>query len=169
MDWANSLARWVLRVGAAVLAIAVATALVEILPSLRGLDAAITRSRGLYLSITAVLCGFGFAAFMGGVIYGAVTGIPSREVGQPMEEASVRRGGFGVEVSFREMKEAWRRGLWQTERTWAFVFYMAGAAALMVTGIFSVVFVLAASGLRLVIAAVYLYAVVMIAWGLARA
>jgi hypothetical protein len=169
MDWLTRLARWALRIGVALLAVAIATALVEFLPPLRTLDAAITRARGLYLGIAAGLCGLGFLAFMAGVIYGAVAGMPSRETGQPMEQADSRRGSFRIEVSFRELKEAWRRGRWRTDRAWAFVVYMAGAAALMVTGIFSVVFVLGASGLRLIIAAVYLYVVAMIAWGLARA
>jgi hypothetical protein len=74
-------------------------------------------------------------------------------------------GGFNIEVSFREMKEAWRSGAWLADPWWRFVFYMAAAATVMIVGLFGLFFMIGFAGLRLVVAGALLYAVARTWWG----
>jgi len=137
---------------------------------MRDLDATINQSRRVYLGSAIAVFALGFTAFMGGVIYGVVTGVRSRKLRDPISTPQQSAGGgFHIEFSFREMKEAWRSGAWLTDRWWRFGFYMTAAATITVVGIFSVLFVLGHAGVRLVVAGALLYAVVRTSWGLMKA
>jgi hypothetical protein len=113
-----------------------------------------------------------------GVIYGAVRGVRSRGPQDPIPNMSTWRGryvirgrrqiaggGFNIEVSVREMKEAWRSGAWLADPWWRFVFYMAAAATVMIVGLFGLFFMIGFAGLRLVVAGALLYAVARTWWG----
>lgn len=68
--------------------------------------------------------------------------------------------GFSDEVSIGQFKAAWRQALWRTDSRWRGMFIMAMGAALMAAGIFSVMIVLAAPGLKLVAGLILGYAIV---------
>lgn len=137
---------------------------------MRDLDATINQSRRVYLGSAIAVFALGFIAFMGGVIYGVVTGVRSRRLRDPIPAPQqTAGGGFHIEFSFREMKEAWRSGAWLTDRWWRFSFYMMAAATVMIVGLFSVLFMVGHAGVRLVVAGALLYAVVLTSWGLMKA
>jgi hypothetical protein len=161
-----------------VLAFLVVTVIGELLPFMKDLEAAINQSRRAYVGSAIAVLVLGFAAFMGGVIYGAVRGVRSRGPQDPIPNMSTWRGryvirgrrqiaggGFNIEVSFREMKEAWRSGAWLADPWWRFVFYMAAAATVMIVGLFGLFFMIGFAGLRLVVAGALLYAVARTWWG----
>jgi len=103
------LVRRVLSTTATVVAFLIVTAIGELLPFMGDLDAAINRARGTYLGLAATALVLGFSGFMGGVIYGAIrsAGPTDREnaIDGPRQAAG---RAFNVEVTFREMKDAWR-------------------------------------------------------------
>jgi hypothetical protein len=141
----------------------------EWLPFMRRLDAAIAASRPLYLTPAIVLLVVGWGGFFAAIIYGAVSGTPSRRMGQPMPDDTAEpaaRGSFDVEVSFAEVMEAWRQRRWRTNRAWRTTFLMMAAAFIAVTGMFATAFVLAPGGMRVLIAAAFLYAAAMTVYGL---
>ena len=153
-----------------VLAFLVVTVIGELLPFMKDLEAAINQSRRAYMGSAIAVLVLGFAAFMGGVIYGAVRGVRSRGPRDPIPDRlrgrrQIAGGGFNIEVSFREMKEAWRSGAWLADPWWRFVFYMAAAATVMIVGLFGLFFVIGFAGLRLVVAGALLYAVARTWWG----
>ncbi len=153
-----------------VLAFLVVTVIGELLPFMKDLEAAINQSRRAYVGSAIAVLVLGFAAFMGGVIYGAVRGDRSRGPRDPIPDRlrgrrQIAGGGFSIEVSFREMKEAWRSGVWLADPWWRFVFYMAAAATVMIVGLFGLFFVIGFAGLRLVVAGALLYAVARTWWG----
>ena len=135
---------------------------------MRGLDAAIKASRQTYLNVVIVLLIVGWGGFFAAIIYGALTGMPSRRLGQPMPDDSRRqaaRGSFDVEVSFREVKQAWRQRRWRNNRVWRFTFFMMATAVVATVGLFSLFFVLGPNGIRLIVAAALLYATAMTVYG----
>ena len=140
----------------------------EWLPFMRDLDASIKASRQTYLNVAIALLVIGWGGFFGLIIYGAVTGMPSRQPGQPMPEdsaPSAGSGSFDIEVSFREIKQAWRARLWRDNRAWRFTFIMMATVVIAVVGLFGLIFVLAPGGIRLLIAAALLYATSMTVYG----
>jgi hypothetical protein len=177
----------------------------ESLGFMRDLDAAISQSRGVYQALAVAILVVGFAGFMGGVVYGAVAGVPSRRLGGPIGLPSadtspadpqsmdpptvgssaprgrwrrryvIRRprqvagGSFDIQVSFREIKAAWRSEMWFADPWWRFVFYMLTAGIVMIVGIFGVVFVLAPAGIKFLVGGAVLYALVQMVRGLALA
>ena len=140
----------------------------EWLPFMRDLDAAIKASRQTYLNVMIVLLVVGWGGFFAAIIYGVVAGMPSRRLGQPMPEDShgqAAGGSFDVEVSFREIKQAWRQRRWRNSRVWRFTFLMMATAVTAIVGMFGLFFVLGPSGIRLIVAAAFLYATAMTAYG----
>lgn len=77
----------------------------------------------------------------------------------------VAGGSFDVQVSFREIKAAWRSGKWFADPWWRFVFYMSAAGIVMIVGIFGVIFVLAPAGIKFLVGGAVLYALVQVIWG----
>lgn len=140
----------------------------EWLPFMRRVDAAIAASRHVYLTAAITLLVVGWGGFFAAIIYGVVAGMPSRRLGQPVPEDAAEQaagGAFDVEVSFREIKEAWRQQRWRTNRVWRFTFFMMATAAVAVIGMFGLFFVLGPSGIRLIIVAAFLYATAMTVYG----
>jgi len=87
----------------------------EWLPFMRHLDAAIRASRQTYLAVAIALSIIGWGGFFAAIIYGVAAGMPSRRLDQPMPDDTQEpagRGSFDVEVSFREVKQAWRQRRW---------------------------------------------------------
>src|SRR3989304_4867675 len=114
-----------------VLAFLVVTVIGELLPFMKDLEAAINQSRRAYVGSAIAVLVLGFTAFMGGVICGAVRGVRSRGPRDPIPERlrgrrQIAGGGFSIEVSFREMKEAWRSGVWLPP-PWGGVGFFIGA------------------------------------------
>ncbi|RPH78029.1 MAG: hypothetical protein EHM80_11215 [Nitrospiraceae bacterium] len=73
------------------------------------------------------------------------------------------------EFTFREMKQAWRRGAWYRETVWRRRFITATGAALLTIGLFGIAFTLGPSPIKAIIGAVMLYACAMLARGFWRA
>jgi len=140
----------------------------EWLPFMRDLDAAIKASRQTYLNVMIALLIVGWGGFFAAIIYGAVTGMPSRRLGQPIPEDSTEQtagGSFDVEVSFREVKQAWRQRRWRDNRVWRFTFFMMATVVVAIVGMFGLFFVLGPSGIRLIVATALLYATAMTVHG----
>jgi len=141
----------------------------EWLPFMRRLDVAIAASRHGYLTAAIALLVVGWGGFFATIIYGAVTGAPSRRMGQPMPDDAAQpaaAGSFDVEVSFGEVREAWQQRRWRTSRAWRFTFLMMAAGLTAAVGMFAMAFVLAPGGIRLLIAVAFLYATAMTVYGL---
>src|SRR3972149_1479016 len=66
-----------------VLAFLVVTVIGELLPFMKDLEAAINESRRVYVGSAIAVLVLGFAAFMGGGIYGAGRGVRSRGPRRP--------------------------------------------------------------------------------------
>jgi len=140
----------------------------EWLPFMRDLDAAIKASRQTYLNVMITLLVAGWGGFFAAIIYGAVTGMPSRRLGQPIPEDSTGQtagGSFDVEVSFREIKQAWRQRRWRDNRVWRFTFFMMATVVVAIVGMFGLFFVLGPGGIRLIITTAFLYATAMTVYG----
>lgn len=73
------------------------------------------------------------------------------------------------EVSFAEMKEAWRDRAWRYSPRWRTIFLMAAGALLMSLGIAGVVFTVAPAGIKVIVVAVVAYATVRTISGFRRA
>ena len=166
MHGAGRFIRRVLSTAATVVAFLIVTAVGELLPFMGDLDAAINRARGTYLGLAATALVLGFAGFMGGVIYGAVRSPGSTDLGNAIDRPrrAVSRA-FHIEVTFREMKDAWREGKWLTDPEWQFVFFITASVAVMVVGMLGLVFVLGFAGLRLTMVGLFLYILVMVVRG----
>jgi len=160
------LIRRVLSTTATVVLFLIVTAIGELLPFMRDLDAAINRDRGTLLGLAATALVLGFSGFMGGVIYGAVRSGGSTDPGSTIDgpRQAISRA-FHIEVTFREMKDAWREGKWLTDPGWRFVFFITTSVAIMVVGMLGLVFVLGFAGLRLTMAGLFLYILVMVVRG----
>ena len=72
-------------------------------------------------------------------------------------------------ASFSEIKEAWRARAWTVSPRWRRMFLMLLAVALLTTGLFGSLFVVATAGIKLVLGGVYLYAVVRTAVAFSKA
>ncbi len=138
----------------------IAMVLGERLQFMRDLDGAIAASRQTYLNLVIVLMIVGWGGFFGAIIYGVGTRMPSRRLGQPIPEDKEARGSFDIEVSFREMKQAWREQGWRNNRVWRFTFFMFATAVVAIIGLFGLFFVLGPGGIRLITATAVLYATV---------
>jgi hypothetical protein len=73
------------------------------------------------------------------------------------------------EFTFREMKQAWRSGIWRSETVWRRRFITATGAALLTIGLFGIVFTLGPSPIKAIVGAALLYAWAMLARGFWRA
>jgi hypothetical protein len=77
------------------------------------------------------------------------------------------RGGSD-QFSLREMKQAWRSGVWWRETVWRRRFITATGAALLAIGLFGIAFTLGPPPIKTIVGAAMLYACAMLARGLWR-
>ena len=76
---------------------------------------------------------------------------------------------FHTEVSFREIKEAWRSGEWRHERDWLPIFLGLLAVTLIAYGMFGFFFVIGPPLVKLLCGGALSYATVRTAWAFWRA
>jgi hypothetical protein len=155
----------------------------EAIGPLKRFAAFMAAHQGPFLAPVIIMAAVGFVLFMGAAIHMVLTrGRPmSRREVEAMEAARLR-GQMGIsgfrgtavgaeaheEVSFREVKAAFRARAWKLSRRWRRFFVLAAGATLLFLGLFGVVFVLAPPGVKLLVAAVVVYAVARTADGIAR-
>jgi hypothetical protein len=163
----------------------------EALPPLQDLAGFMTLHRAWFLGPAIAAAALGFVLLVGGGVAMALAS------GQPMSRREIEQmerlrreaaagpavarvsaykswgpavGAQGSdEVSFREMKLAWRGRAWRASRRWRRLFAMTAGGALLFFGLFGVCFVLAPAGLKLLIGLAVVYAVVQTARGFSRA
>jgi hypothetical protein len=73
------------------------------------------------------------------------------------------------EFTFRQMKEAWKRGAWRSEPIWRRRYLTAVSAMLMAIGVFGVGFTLGPPPIKVLTGGALLYALTRISWGMWRA
>ncbi len=162
----------------------------EALPPLQRLHAWTVAHQKTLLIVTIPMAVIGLALFISGIVVilalskGRAMSREEIEVStwrsRQQSPALWRRGAYrssGLAVgvsgedsaSFSEIKEAWRDGTWRTDPRWRRMFLVLLGVALLTTGIFGSIFVVAQAGMKLLLGGVYLYAVVRTAIGFARA
>jgi hypothetical protein len=174
--------RGVLGTALTVLLFLLAVGIGEALPPLQRLHAWTLAHQEPLLWVTIPVGAIGFALFMGGIVALVLAG------GQPMTREEIdelarrnrelaagpalwRRSTYrtqGVAVgaqaedsaSFAEVKAAWRARAWQVSPRWRRMFLIMLGVALFVCGLLGSIFVIATAGVKLVIAGMFLYAVV---------
>lgn len=157
----------------------------ELLPPLQALERWIAPQRTALTWQAGGIAFLGWFLLMAAVIYRSIKGgtsLTRKEIAEHTGRvkshltapAAVARGwkyklpkrargaGFSDEVSIGQFKEAWKQRLWLSDLRWRGMFIMALGAALMTLGIFGVLIVLAAPGLKLVAILVLGYATVQI-------
>jgi hypothetical protein len=157
-------ARGALRTAVRVAAVVLFIGLVAQVPWVRDIDAAVEHHRRAAMTAAIALLAVSWTAFMGGVIYGLVVGVPPKGAG-----AAGPRRAFSVTVSFQEVKRAARDGRWLSDPFWRFTFYQMMTGALMGFGVAAVVFVLGNAGIKGLMVVLVVYAVVRTTWGFIKA
>ncbi|MDQ7842441.1 MAG: hypothetical protein QN141_03405 [Armatimonadota bacterium] len=147
--------RTALRLGLILLAVVVLGPLAERSEWFRAIDRVIARHRPAFLGGAILVTVVGFTAFMGTILYALITQDPGQGAGR----------SFGAEVSFREIKHAYRAQAWRTDRFWRLLFLTILGAAAMTLGAFGLVFVLGPALVRALVAFALLYAL----WRTSRA
>jgi hypothetical protein len=160
--------------------------LAEAIRPLRDAARAIEVRRGTLLAVTIGLAVVGTILLAGGGAYLAVRrGSPmtreeiqqSADLGpRPFYRRSARRlAGPAVgmrgddEVSFAEMKRAWRARAWRHDPRWRCLFTMAAGALALSLGLCGTFVVVAPTGIKVLVAAAFAYAFVRTSWGFWRA
>ena len=154
MLWLKRWLAFALRLVLIVVGLGLISGFAQSLQFVKDLEAAINHSRRAVLWSVGTFFGLSFAAFMGGVIYGVATS---------------GGGGFSIEMSFREIKEAGRAGAWRTDPGWRFVAYMIVAGVALFIGLLSFIFVVGDVTAKLITAGMFVYALVRTAWAFAHA
>jgi uncharacterized protein DUF3592 len=185
------LARWVIRIALVLAAIFVAGVIGELTPPLKALEAWMTDQRLQLMYATGGAAVLGLFVMLGGIISLIMKrGEPLDHTGVENVNRSVRDGQMGQRIwrtstyrifgvgqgasaddafSFAELKGAFRSGAILSQGIWRTRLCALLGATLMFCGIFGVAIVLTPLALKLLLAAVVLYAVVRTAWGLIRA
>jgi hypothetical protein len=161
----------------------------EALPPLQRLHAWTAAHQKALLAVTIPMGVIGLALFISGLVSLALfrNRAMSREEVNDLATCGFERGpalwrrssyrtsgmavGVSVEdsASFSEIKAAWRDGTWKTSPRWRRMFLVLLGVAMLTTGIFGSIFVIAQAGMKLLIGGAYLYAVIRTAIGSARA
>lgn len=163
----------------------------ELSPLMQALDAAVARQEAAWLAGTIALAAVGFLFLMGGAIDMVLTqGKPlsRREIeamARIQREVAIRPGTLGNvayrirgaavgsqaagQVSFTEMKAAWRTGLWRHSRRWQRVFAMAFGGLGLCLGAFGIPFVLGTAGVKTLVLVVWGFVLVQVVRGFRRA
>jgi hypothetical protein len=193
--WARlmAFARWVMRIAVVLAAIFVAGVIGELAPPLKALEAWMTDERVPLMYVTGGVAMLGVLVMLGGIM--AVikargdarrldhTGVEN--VARSVHEAQRaprfwRTSTYRVlgwtwgaagddEYSFRELKEAFASGAILREKLWRRRLVAMLGAAMIFFGVFGAAIVYTPLGLKILLAAVVLYAVVRTVWGLVRA
>jgi hypothetical protein len=191
--WAGlmDLVRWTTHIVLLLAAIFVAGVIGELTPPLKALEAWMTDQRLPLMYATGGAAVLGLFVMLGGIVSLIMKrGEPLDHTGVENVSRSVRDGQMGQriwrtstyrifgpaagasgddEFSFAELKRAFRGGAILSDGVWRMRLLVLLGAALMFFGIFGVAIVLTPLALKLLLAAVVLYAVVRTAWGLIRA
>lgn len=161
------------------------------LPPLKALEAWMEPRETPLLVVVGSVAALGFVLLMGGVIHLVLT------AGQPMSHAeaeefarrtrdaaagpaAARRSAYlirgktlgtrgSIEVSFSEVKEAWRAGAWRWSLRWRQVFVMFTGGLLLTFGLFALFLVAGPAWVKLLVGAAMAYAAVMLVRGFRRA
>ncbi len=124
-------------------------------PFLADVQGAIDRHKAMKVGVV-VATGLSGLAFLGAGLYAMATG-PSVA------------GGFQVNLSMREIKEAARAGRWQTDPRWRLHFLMMTAGSLMGIGLLATIFVLGDVFAKLLMTLMFVYAAARTVWAFSRA
>ncbi|MBI3682167.1 MAG: DUF3592 domain-containing protein [Acidobacteria bacterium] len=138
---------WVGRLLLVLIAIAVA----QSIPFAGTLERFLQRRESLYTGIAIGVMVLGLGVFLGSLLLRMVLGGPSHE-----------------EFSFKGMKDAFRTGRWR-EPVWRWRLAIVTGAAVMGFGIASLIFIVAAGGIKLLVLAAVLYVLIRTGIGMARA
>lgn len=163
----------------------------EAVPALKDLEYLIARHETALLVVTIGSTVIGFVMFMGSVLVRIFGG-----AGEPMTATEVEdlsrsvnmearpvfgrvtryrfRGrsagsSFSDRFTFREAKDAWRRGAWRTNPRWRSNFVVMAGVMLLTIGLFSTFIVIGPNGVKLLCAAALLYAAARTLVGFVRA
>jgi len=164
----------------------------EIVIPITGLDDVIARHEGVLGATTLGMTAFGFALFMGGIIYRIISG-----PGEPMGHADVEdllrstritRGrpyflrastyrfkglsvgsSFHDEFSIKEAKQAWQRRAWRDSVCWRGNFVIMGGVLLFSVGLFGIFVVIGSNGIKLLSGGAITYAMARTATAFTRA
>lgn len=157
------------------------------LPPLQRLEAYLQAHQGAWLAALGGAAFLGFTLLVGGgVAMALASGKPtSRDEAAELERRAMARDsatwretaaqvfapGSGPQgaLSFREIKLAWRLRAWQVSGRWRRIFAMVLGGTLLTVGLFGLGIVLAPAGVKLLLAAMVVYAATRTAVGLARA
>ena len=132
-------------------------ALVAQWPPVRALDATFAAERATLLAITLSATVVGFVLFMGGVLDLLIS------AGEPG-----RAAGAGETFTLGALRGAVTSGAWLRDATWRRRVVVTVGALLMAVGICGLFIVIGPGYLRVIMAAVLVYAAVQLAWGLLR-
>ncbi|OGX06414.1 MAG: hypothetical protein A2Z88_07080 [Omnitrophica WOR_2 bacterium GWA2_47_8] len=171
----------------ALIVIAVGSAL----PPLQSLEDWMTPLRMELIWLTTGMAFFGWALLIGAALYRIATGggsLKRNEIEATIQSVKDAQSisysfraskywvpkkawgaGFSDEVSFAQVKAAWRLGLWRQDPRWRGLFIMGLGAVLMAVGGFGIIIVLGAPGLKSLAVGALLYAAVRTTWGFLRA
>jgi hypothetical protein len=193
--WARlmGLARWAVRIAVILAAIFVAGVIGELAPPLKALEAWMTDERARLMYVTGGLAILGVFVMLGGIM--AV--IRERGEARRLDHTGVENVARSVhdaqraprfwrtstyrvlgwtwgaagddEYSFRELKEAFASGAILREKLWRWRLVAMLGAALLFFGVFGAAIVYTPLALKILLAAVVLYAAVRTTWSLIRA
>jgi hypothetical protein len=167
-----------------ILAILVLAVIAELIPPLKQLTVYLNTHPQPYKTITIVASIVGWILFAVTIGYGLWTqGRPMNDdealgfIEQSAGSPTIRRrfrgrakgSEFHTEVSFRDIKEAWRSGEWRYEQNWLPVFLGLLAVTLIAFGMFGFFFVIGPPLVKLLCGGALLYATVRTAWAFWKA
>ncbi len=166
----------------------------EGLPPMRRLHDAVEARRSQMLAVTLTAAILGTVMLAGGGAYMAIRGTSGNTRRMTRDEinqlsADVRFPAAGTvyrkafyrhygdaegvaasdEVSFAEMKHAWRTRAWMHSPRWRVIFFMATGAAALTFGLLGVIFTVSTAGVKFLVCVVAGYVVTRITWGMYRA
>lgn len=163
----------------------------EAVPALKDLEHLLARHETVLLAITIGMTAIGFVMFMGSVLVrifgGAGEPMTATEVEDLSRSVSMEarpvlarvtryrfRGrsagaSFSDRFTFREAKDAWRRGAWRTNPRWLSNFVVMLGVMLLTVGLFGTFIVIGPNGVKLLCAAALGYAAVRAIGGFVRA
>jgi hypothetical protein len=165
-------------------------AVVSVIPPLPGWFEAVDAHRNEWLIFTVAAAGIGFLVMMSGILWLVFTKGTrlsheeaedvERSVRMAAEPVTWRATSYKVvgtatgqaaedEFTFRQMKEAWKRGAWWSEPVWRRRYLTAIGAALMAIGVFGVGFTLGPPPIKVLTGGALLYALTRTTWGFWRA
>ena len=167
-----------------VLAILVLAVIAELTPPLKQLTLYLNAHPQPYKTITIVASIAGWILFAVAIGYGLWTqGRPMKDdealgfMEQSAGSSTIHRRfrgrtkgrEFHTEISFREIKEAWRSGEWREEPNWLPIFLGMLAVTLIAFGMFGFFIVIGPPLVKLLCAGALLYATVRTAWAFWKA